>query len=526
MRKYKAVPRKTLLASALLVAVAAPAWAQDPVARQTIAAPVRDADPSTLDTVQVTGIRGSLTSSMNLKRDSQGVVDGIVAEDIGKFPDTNLAESLQRISGVSIDRTSSGEGSKVTVRGIGPDYNLVLFNGRQMPASNLGNGGGGLSGSRSFDFANLASESISAVEVYKTSRADNPTGGIGATINVKTLRPLDSEPVVSVGMKAVNDSSNDNLPRTLQGSDFTGELSGIFSNTYADGRFGVMLSASHQERDSGFNQATVAEGWATFQGNEATDWRALPQPGQGYSDRIQNRPGADDIYGRPQNTAYNVNGVQRQRTNGQATFQWKPADNVTTTLDYTFVENKVQQQRSELSVWFNYGPGDSTWTNGPVAAPIIYSEDMAFSDLSMGGASLATKNTMDSLGFNVEWEVNDALDLSFDYHNSSAESQPDSPYGSAGVLGVAAFVRGTTTVDYSGDLPIINVQLPPGVTQVEASDALVTGSVFQNSYNKSEVEQFQASGRFRFADYSALDFGIGSTEVNNRSASAIEQRNT
>ncbi len=71
-------------------------------------------------------------SSMNLKRESQGVVDGIVAEDIGKFPDTNLAESLQRITGVSIDR-SIGEGSRVTVRGVGPDYNLVLLNGRQMP---------------------------------------------------------------------------------------------------------------------------------------------------------------------------------------------------------------------------------------------------------------------------------------------------------------------------------------------------------------------------------------------------------
>ena len=89
----------------------------------------------------VTGIRASLTSSMNLKRDAQGIVDGIVAEDIGKFPDTNLAEALQRISGVSIDRTSSGEGSKVTVRGVGPDFNLVLLNGRQMPASNLGPGG-------------------------------------------------------------------------------------------------------------------------------------------------------------------------------------------------------------------------------------------------------------------------------------------------------------------------------------------------------------------------------------------------
>ncbi|GAB3065454.1 TonB-dependent receptor [Stenotrophomonas tumulicola] len=524
MRKYKAVPRKTMLASALLLAVAAPSWAQD--STEASSARSQDPDPATLDTVMVTGIRGSLTSSMNLKRDSQGVVDGIVAEDIGKFPDTNLAESLQRISGVSIDRTSSGEGSKVTVRGIGPDYNLVLLNGRQMPASNLGDGGAGLSGSRSFDFANIASESISAVEVYKTTRADNPTGGIGATINIKTLRPLESEPVISVGLKAINDSSNGNLPRTLRGSELTGEMSGIFSNTYADGRFGVALSASHQERDSGFNQATVAEGWATFQGDETEDGRALPLPGQGYADRIQNRPGADDVYGRPQNTAYNVNGVQRQRTNAQATFQWKPADNVTTTLDYTHVENKVQQQRSELSVWFNYGPGDSTWTNGPVAAPIIYSEDMEYSDLSMGGAKLATKNTMDSLGFNVEWEVNDALDLSFDYHNSSAESQPDSPYGSAGVLGVAAFVRGTTTVDYSGDLPIINVALPPGRTQVEASDALVTGSVFQNSYNKSEVEQFQARGRFKFANYSALDFGIGSTEVQNRSASAIEQRNS
>ena len=122
----------------------------------------------TLDEIVVTGIRSSLESSMALKRDAQGVVDGIVAEDIGKFPDTNLAESLQRITGVSIDR-SIGEGSKITVRGIGPDYNLVLLNGRQMPGSSIGDTFA--SNSRSFDFANLASEAVSAVEVYKTSRA-------------------------------------------------------------------------------------------------------------------------------------------------------------------------------------------------------------------------------------------------------------------------------------------------------------------------------------------------------------------
>src|SRR6478609_3199931 len=115
-----------------------------------------------LDEIVVTGIRSSLESSMRLKRDAQGVVDGIVAEDIGKFPDTNLAESLQRISGVSIDR-SIGEGSKVTVRGVGPDFNMVLLNGRQMPTSNLGDLNG-----RAFDFANLASEAVSQIQVYKT----------------------------------------------------------------------------------------------------------------------------------------------------------------------------------------------------------------------------------------------------------------------------------------------------------------------------------------------------------------------
>src|SRR3546814_16305278 len=95
-----------------------------------------EVETETLDTIVVNVIRGSLISSMNLKRDSQGIVDGIVPEDIGKFPDTNLAESLQRISGVSIDR-SMGEDSKVTVSGDGPDFNVVLLNGRQMPATSI-----------------------------------------------------------------------------------------------------------------------------------------------------------------------------------------------------------------------------------------------------------------------------------------------------------------------------------------------------------------------------------------------------
>ena len=157
MKQVQFVPRKHVLASALLLAMAGPAFAQDANTNQGATGANTTQDATDLDTIQVTGIRGSLTSSMNLKRDAQGVVDGIVAEDIGKFPDSNLAESLQRISGVSIDR-SNGEGSRVTVRGMGPDFNLVLLNGRQMPTS---------TGSRAFEFSDLASESISQVDVYK-----------------------------------------------------------------------------------------------------------------------------------------------------------------------------------------------------------------------------------------------------------------------------------------------------------------------------------------------------------------------
>lgn len=517
------VPQRRLLSVALMLALAQPGLSR---AQQTDDDGTPEADDkATLDQVVVTGIRGSLTSSMNVKRDAQGVVDGIVSEDIGKFPDTNLAESLQRISGVSIDRVN-GEGSRVTVRGVGPDFNLVLLNGRQMPASSIADTGP--SNSRAFDFANLASEAVAEVEVYKTSRAASPTGGIGATINIKTTRPLDAPGLrANLGLKAVNDSSVDNLPGPLQGDSWTPEVSGIYSNTFDEGRFGIALSGSYQERDFGFNQVSTPGGWRAFRGDE-NNWGTIPQPGTPGSENITNRPGPNDIYSVPQNLNYSVNGVSRERTNGQLTLQYAPADNMTATLDYTYSENKIQSQRNELSVWFNFGPSTSAWTNGPVAAPIVYSEFIpdANSDLAMGGAMNATRNENDSLGFNFEWQVTDSLGLELDYHDSTATSGADSPFGSSGVLGTAGFFRGTTTVDYSRPFPVLNVALPQGLSQIDPAGMLVTGSTFRNSYMKAEVEQLQLKGDFEFEDYSRLDFGVSATDVNNRSAFSNVQLDT
>ncbi|MDH4110079.1 MAG: TonB-dependent receptor plug domain-containing protein, partial [Gammaproteobacteria bacterium] len=180
---HKPTFRKTPLAQGIAFALGLSTMA--PGFAQTV-----DEKPAELEEIVVTGIRASLEASMDLKREATGVVDAITAEDMGDFPDSNLAESLQRITGVSIDR-DRGEGARVTIRGFGPDFNLVTLNGRQMPTtSGLPQAGSGLG--RSFDFGNLASEGIASVEVYKSGRADIPTGGIGATININTTRPLDT----------------------------------------------------------------------------------------------------------------------------------------------------------------------------------------------------------------------------------------------------------------------------------------------------------------------------------------------
>ncbi|MEW6704060.1 MAG: TonB-dependent receptor, partial [Pseudomonadota bacterium] len=492
-----------------------------PEAAASAPAQEKKADEPKVETIVVTGIRRSLDTSLSLKRDSQGIVDGIVAEDIGKFPDTNLAESMQRISGVSIDR-SNGEGSRVTVRGVGPDFNLVLLNGRQMPTAAIE--GTSASNSRAFDFANLASESIAALEVYKTSRASTPAGGMGATINIKTARPFDNPGLVaSLGVKGMHDQSNDRLPDQLQGDKLTPEISGIYSNTFADRTFGIALSGSYQERHSGYNQATVS-GWRVFRGDE-NNWGTIPQPGQPGSENITNRPGPNDIYSVPQNINYSVNGIQRTRINGQLTLQYAPVRNLTATLDYTYSENKLQTKRNDMSAWFNFGPSSSAWTNGPVAAPIFYSETIPttaggpLSDVAMGAGRFATRNKNDSVGLNLAWKASDKLSLDFDAHKSTATSGPDSPYGSDAVLGTASFNRRTTRVDFSNDFPILSIEN----TTTDPSQMIITGSSFRNSYMKSEIEQLQLRGKYKFESASRLDFGVSLTNAKNRSAYGFVQ---
>jgi TonB-dependent receptor len=467
-----------------------------------------------VEEIVITGIRASLTKSMDIKRNAGGVIDAITSEDMGKMPDTNLAESLQRITGVSIDR-QNGEGSKVTVRGFGPEYIMTTLNGRQIPSATLF--ATSASNSRSFDYANLAAESVSGIEVYKTGKANLPTGGIGSLVNIKTARPFEMPGLhASAGIKALSDLSN----RT--GSDITPEISGIFSSTFADDTFGVALSGNYSERDSGVNAAEVLSGWNSFKGFTPASDSTLINP-----------PGANDVYSAPQNLMYSINDFQRKRTNGQLVLQWMPIETVTGTLDYNYAKLDVEQQRQELSTWFSGGPGKAgeytaaTNPAGSVVSPVLFI-DVGGSDIGMGVGNWGTINENTSVGLNLKWETTDNLTLGLDYHNSSAEAGAKDGRGSNNIATALSPQRKSTSVNFTQDLPVMDITFLNNDTELDPAKFSSSGTSFRNSYMKSEVEAFNLNGQFTFDDsfITSIDFGVTATDNKNRSAFSNAQRDT
>ena len=543
MRSFsaRAVSHLFLGVSALAVAgLPVSAWAQDvsgtdpqvPSAAATLGntgpsesadVAVAPTDPAeTSNDIVVTGIRASLRASIDLKRDAQGVVDAISAEDIGKFPDTNLAESLQRITGVSIDR-SNGEGSFVTVRGFGPEYNLVVLNGRQLPTATLGDGFSAPS-SRSFDFANLASEGISALEVYKSGRATLPSGGIGSTINIRTPRPLDKIGTRgSIAARGVIDTSQNGK------NDVTPEVSGIFSTTFGGDRFGLLVTGVYQKRKASVNAANVGyrDGYLGSENN----WGSLAQPGTPGAANITNRPGPNDVYEVPQNASYDLTDIDRERINGQLVLQYKPTDNLTATADFTYSRYSVEARNANVGVYYGHGDTSSAWTDGPVAGPIFYTERFtagAAKDLSYSSGLTSSVTENKSLGGNLTWEAPGGMTVTLDAHHSTATAKPDNRFGNSNSLGLAVFGVANQTINFDNKLPVISYQMQPGIDPLNKALITPTGNAFRNSYFRDEINQVQLRGHYDNGGdfFDSLDFGFQYTDNKVRSAYSVLQNDT
>jgi iron complex outermembrane recepter protein len=243
-----------------------------------------------VEEVVVTGFRASLNAALDDKRASAAAIDSIRAEDIAKFPDSNLAESVQRIPGVSIAR-DAGEGRNLSVRGLGPQFTRVRINGMEAQSTTGGtDSSGGSNRNRQFDFNVFASELFNNITARKTSSAEVEEGSLGATVDLYTARPFDFKEFTMVG--ALKGAYND------LGGDVDPRASFLVSNTFADDRFGVLFSAAYASRNlieegsstvrwdagnsvGGFNPASTPTGITLAQANAATTFHPrIPRYGR------------------------------------------------------------------------------------------------------------------------------------------------------------------------------------------------------------------------------------------------------
>lgn len=234
------------------------------------------AEPEAVEEIVVTGYRAALQSALNLKRNSNVMVDAINAEDIADFPDANLAESLQRLPGVSVDR-ENGEGRTITVRGLGSDFTRVRLNGLEaLSTAGPSIAGDAANRSRGFDFNTFASELFNSLKVQKTASAETDEGSLGATVDLETGRPLSfkGRRLALSLQNAYYENGGTNSPR------FAGLVSDRWETNWGD--FGALFSVAYNKRnqiiDSYQRQAGQSE--YTYRGST---FATTPNPASGTS---------------------------------------------------------------------------------------------------------------------------------------------------------------------------------------------------------------------------------------------------
>jgi iron complex outermembrane recepter protein len=283
---------------------------------QTAAAPAEQDDA-----IVVTGLRESLKRAVDIKRSADNIIDSIVAEDIGKLPDQNIAEAIQRIPGVTISR-DNGEGQFITVRGLGPAFSTALYNGRILATENQG---------REFSFDILPAELINRVDVSKTPTAQQVEGGIASTVDMYTARPFD------FGKTKLVVSAQGNYDK-LRG-EVSPQASGLFSTTFGGGNFGILAAFSYIDRKIE-GRRIFTDGW---EANQSLDF---------------NRDGTPEYTGvsLPTYVEYGVNATKRKRISGLLTAQARLSDSLVFTVDGLYSKLDVNDDNK---VFFVYGgPGD------------------------------------------------------------------------------------------------------------------------------------------------------------------------
>jgi len=483
--------------SVVALAIAVPAVAQDAPA----AAPVTDE-------IVVTGIRGSLQRNLTEKRNASGVVDVISAEDIGKFPDSNVASALQRLPGVAIQRSGSrGDATGVSIRGFGGDFVRTLYDGRQLSTA---------TGGRGIDFTTVGADFVGKLAVYKTPDVELSTSAIGGTINISLPKPFDRHGFVFAATASGSLQS--------RAKDITPTGGVLISDTFADGQFGVLASGAYTRRDTRSNQVFIP-GWIGQQGaDRITNPDGTTSAGPTYfgvykcqltasctaADLSTNANRTGTPAWVPQQQGVNQQTTQDERIDGRLAFQWAPTDGMTLTIDDNYSRQKVRSQTYGYAAWFNGSDLRNVKldSNGTAIDFNNFGTPMDFN-------ANTSSNVYESnqVGANLQWEVAEHLTFEADAALARATRNPgksgfndsmDIGYGGtnaqAGRIETASTVLGANTgvtiLGPSADfLPQIHDVGPSGNisrfldTSVVGSHVIVRGT----NYNYDTVRQFRGA---------------------------------
>jgi iron complex outermembrane recepter protein len=469
--------RTVLLGSACFAALTAlPAAAQDDT-----------------ETVVVTGIRGSLQRSLDVKRESSGLVDAISAEDIGKFPDVNLAQAMMRIPGVTVTRQAStmggtggvstnGEATEITVRGFGPTFNQTLFDGRQVATGTA---------DRAFDFSSVQSDFVSQIDVMKSPDASLSSGAIGATVNVKFPKPFDHPGLVIAGSAAgaVSPENGDLSPN----GDF------LISDTFANDTFGILVAGSYSDIKTRQNHINV-QGW------EGT-----------FADQFSSTvPGTD-----PAHPAWFIQdyGIYHElqdteRLQGRVVLQWRPTEAFEITLNDNYSRSHIHQGQYGYSVWFNSGSLTNVQLddNGTVVDFI-----QANTPTDFQGQYNNQVLQFNDIGINVKWNVNDKLSLMLDADHADGWSNPggivgadmDVGYGPSGPGGLYGVDFGIA-IPGGHNLPYPTAYGPSGNQSQFINNGLIGSHVLPmtNGQNLDTINQVKVEANWEDSDALTIKFGF------------------
>ncbi len=392
--------------------------------------------------ILVTGIRQSLRTSAAFKRLSPVIVDTITAEDAGKFPDPNVAEALQRVTGVQISRDRGGEGRWVSVRGLSSQYNMTTLNGRTLATDNAG---------RDFSFDVMPSETIASARVYKSAMASLPEGSIGGLVDLQTARPLDDPGFRGHG--SVGGFYDGATQR------WTEQYSGRVQNSYRDDTLGFSIGGSFYRRDW---QADTYDSFVS--GTEPVDAN-----GDGMRDEVVDGRG---VY--PGIISFQKKFGQRERLGITGALQYQPDDDFEMALDAFYSRYKTPESAYSYNVNFFSNEGADRFSDARLepfegAGPdrwLITDFQLDNIPVEIGNDTKAREATTAMVGWNTRWRANDDLTLTLDL----AFSEADRPINGREYFTVAGVNGGHYRFEAQNPVPRVNCTFDNGDPCLEVNN--------------------------------------------------------